>query len=129
MPENVPNVQTESPPSMAALVQGIVNDAQKLIRQEITLARTEIKKDWDDLRQAGGALAAGGVIAFLGVLFLGFMVVYLLHLTGLDLWACYLIVGGVLAAVGGALIFQGIAKLRRIELGPEKTIETIKEIV
>lgn len=126
MPESIP---TESPPSMATLVQGIVNDAQKLIRQELTLARTEIQKDWTDLKQAAAALSVGGIVAFLGVLFLGFTVVYLLALTALPLWACYLIVGGVLALVGGLLLFQGVNKLRTIQLGPEKTVESIKEII
>jgi hypothetical protein len=129
MADNIPNVQTESPPSMAALVQGIVNDAQKLIRQELVLARTEIKKDWNDLKVAGGALAVGGVIALLGVMFLGFTVVYLLNLTALPLWACYIIVGAVLTAAGGAMLAVGVSKLRSIELGPEKTIESVKEII
>src|SRR6516162_3077690 len=101
MPE--PTHQTESAPSMAALVQGIVNDAQTLIRQELTLARTEIQKDWKDLKQAGAAL---GLV--------------------LPVWASFLIVGGVLALVGGVLLFRGVHKLNTVELGPEKTIETIK---
>src|SRR5258708_29820315 len=94
-------VHAEAPPSMAALVEGIVNDAQTLIRQELTLARTEIQQDWKDLKEAGAALSVGGVIALLGSIFLCLMVVTLLNgPAGLPLWASYLIVGGVLALVG-----------------------------
>jgi hypothetical protein len=116
---------------MAALVQGIVNDAQTLIRQELTLARTEIQKDWKDLKQAGAALSIAGVIALLGGIFLCLTVVYLLYeAAGIPyLWVCYLIVGGLLALVGGGLLLRGIQKINTIKLGPEKTIESIKEII
>jgi CHASE3 domain sensor protein len=131
MPEpNVQRVEPEAPPSMTALVQGIVNDAQNLIRQELTLARTEIKKDWNDLKEAGAALSVGGALGFLGVLFLGFMVALLLYeAAGLPLWIGFLIVGGLLAIVGGAFLLQGLNKIRKVKLGPEQTIESIKEIL
>jgi len=123
-------VQTEAPPSMAALVQGIVTDAQTLIRQELALARTEIQKDWKDLKQAGAALSIGGVVALLGAIFLCLTVVYVLNgPAGLPLWACYLIVGGFLALVGAGLLLRGVQKINTIKLGPEKTIESIKEII
>ena len=50
-------------------------------------------------------------------------------MTGLPLWVCYLIVGGVLAITGTVLLVRGIQKISSIELGPEKTIETIKEML
>jgi hypothetical protein len=116
---------------MAALVQGIVNDAQTLIRQELTLARAEIKKDWKDLKEAGAALGAGGILVFLAGIFLLQMIVWLLHeAVGIEqLWVCYLIVGGVLGIVAALLLVRGVKKLGTIELGPEKTIESIKEII
>jgi hypothetical protein len=124
-------VHTDSPPTMTALVQGIVNDAQQLIRQELTLARAEIKKDWKDLKEAGAALSVGGVLSLLGGIFMLLMVVFLLHEAGgiERMWVCYLIVGGVVGIVGSVLLIRGVKKLNSIELGPEKTIESIKEII
>ena len=43
---------SESPPSLTALVGGIVNDLQQLIRQELQLARTEVKQEVDKVRTA-----------------------------------------------------------------------------
>ena len=57
------NVQTDGPPNMAALVGGIITDAQQLIRQEITLARSELQQEWDKTKAAAVSLATGGVIA------------------------------------------------------------------
>ncbi len=116
---------------MAALVQGIVSDAQTLIRQELTLARTEIKKDWNDIKEAGLAMGAGAVLAFLGGIFLCLMVVFLLgpDVAGLPYWLASLIVGGLLTVVGGAFLGMGVAKLKKIEPGPEQTIQSIKEIL
>ena len=39
-------IPTESPPGMASLLGGIVSDVQALLRQQITLAKTEIIGEW-----------------------------------------------------------------------------------
>jgi Flp pilus assembly protein TadB len=128
MAENLPT--TESPPSMTELVQGIIADTQNLIRQEITLARTEIQKDWKDLQQAGMSLGVGGALALLGGGLLALFVVSLLHeVLTLPWWVSFLIVGAVLAVTGGVFLAMGIQKMKQVEIGPEQTIQTIKEII
>jgi hypothetical protein len=124
MPENV---QSEAP-SMASLVGGIITDAQRLVRQEVALARREMQVELDKAKGASVALGLGAGCAMLGTLFLGFTVVYLLNLA-LPLWASFLIVGGVLAIAGAILLFAGIQQVRQISLVPPQTAETLQENV
>jgi hypothetical protein len=126
------NVQSETPPNMTGLMAGIITDAQKLIRQEVNLARSELYEEWNKLKTASMALAVGAGVAFVGVLLLTFMVVYLLNWADpahIPLWIGFLIVGGVLAALGGALLYRGISKAGEIQVPPPQTTDALKEII
>jgi hypothetical protein len=124
MPENV---QTEAP-SMASLVGGIIQDAERLVRQEIALARREMQVELDKAKEAGAALAVGLGLALLAAICLTFTVVYALHEgLALPLWASFLIVGGVLAIVGGILVVAAREKVRQISLVPPQTAQTLQE--
>jgi hypothetical protein len=58
------------------------------------------------------------------------MLVHLLQaLTALPLWACYGIVGGLLAAGGIGLLVLGTQTLAQLHLVPQDTVETMKENV
>ena len=114
---------------MTGLVTGIINDAQELIKQQLALARHEIKEDFRKTKEAALSLALGGTIALLGGLLLGFMLVYLLALTDLPLWACYGIVGGLLAVVGGVLVYMGKKELDSFNPLPEESAQALKENV
>jgi uncharacterized protein (DUF983 family) len=124
MPENV---QSDAP-SMASLVGGIIQDAERLVRQEIALARREMQVELDKAKEAGAALAVGLGCALLGAICLTFTVVYALNLV-LPLWASFLIVGGALAVVGGILLAAAREKVRGISLVPPQTAETLQENV
>jgi hypothetical protein len=43
------------------------------------------------------------------------------------IWASALLVGLIVAAIGGYLIWQGLQNLKREDLTPRETVETIKE--
>jgi Putative Actinobacterial Holin-X, holin superfamily III len=126
MPENV---QSDAP-SMASLVGGIISDATRLVRQEIALARREMQAEFDKAKVAGVSLAAGAGLTMFGAVFLGLMVVFLLHeVGGLPLWASFLIVGGVVVIAGAILLYAGIQQFRKVSLVPPQTAETLQENV
>jgi len=113
---------------MASLVTGIIDDAQKLIRQEIELARREISQEWDKAKTAAVSFAVGFLVALLSGVMLCLMFVYLLHeLGGLHLWLSYLIVGGVLGVIGGGLFLLGKSRADEVNVIPPQTAETLKE--
>lgn len=125
MPENV----QQDAPSMSSLVGGIIHDAERLIRQEVLLARREMQVEVDKAKSGGASLMAGMGMTMLGAVFLCLMVVFLLNLAGLPMWACCLIVGGTLAIVGGVMLYAGAYQLSKISLIPPQTAETIQENV
>jgi Putative Actinobacterial Holin-X, holin superfamily III len=117
-------------PSLAQLLTGIVNDAKALVRHELALATYEIREDLRKTKRAALSLGIGIGLAALGGLLLILMLVHLLHaLAGLPLWACYGIVGGLLAVSGGVMVFIGKNTIARIDVVPPYTVETMKENV
>ena len=130
------DVLTNRDQNVSTLVGGIIEDAQRLIRQEITLARSELQQEWVKTKEAVGAIAAGGLVAFVAVFLLAFGLVYLLHWAtgGVDtaavpLWTWFLIVGAVLAFIGGSLIYFGISKAHEVHIPPPQTTQSLKEII
>jgi hypothetical protein len=127
MPEQL---QTEVSPSMTSLVEGIIADAQRLIRQELTLARSEIQEEWNKTKMAAAALGVGIVVVSLGGIFLCLMLVFLLQwLTELPLWGCFGIVGGLFTLLGAIMIYAGKNQAESIHFVPQQTVETMKENV
>jgi len=105
---------TGTSPSITGLVSGIVNDAQELIKQQMTLFRHELQVDIRKTKEGVLSLGIGLGVAALGGLMLVFMLVHLLQSLApeLPLWGCYGIVGGMLIAVGGILCYAGKKDLR-----------------
>jgi uncharacterized membrane protein YqjE len=116
-------------PSLTSLVSGIVHDVQQLVRQEIALARTEVKQEWEKAKTAAGALMAGMVLLAVGGVLLCFMLVYLINFFGVPLWGCFGIVGGVLALFGLILAGVGYSQASRVNVIPPQTAQTLKENV
>jgi len=129
-------VPTTSEPGFAHLVRGIVNDIGDLVKQQMQFARAEIKEDLRKSKEACMLLALGAGSAFAGVLFLGLMLVYLLHWltapansdpSSLPLWGCYAVVAGLFTITGVGLI-TAAQRLFASSL-PEQTVQTAKENV
>jgi hypothetical protein len=131
-------VHAPSEPGLSTLVKGIVDDIGDLIKQQIDFARTEVTTDLRKTKEAASALAIGAGVAALGGVFLGFMLVYLLHWltapagadqSSLPLWSCYAIIGALLLSCGAALILAGKKKLNSFSPLPDETVKTMKENV
>jgi membrane protein implicated in regulation of membrane protease activity len=117
-------------PSLAELLTGLMHDAMALLRQEVALAKHELRAELRNIILAVMCLGIGAGMAAIGGLLLILMLVHLLHaLTPLPLWACYGIVGGLFAVVGVVLLVLGKQKLARMHLVPQDTVETMKENV
>lgn len=116
--------------SVGTLVSSIVADVQDLARQEIALARTEIKEEINTAKDAGIKLGiAGGVLAIGGLFLLITLALGLADLLNWPSWAGFAIVGVVLSVIGGVLFMSGQKSAKEVKPMPEKTIETMKENV
>jgi Flp pilus assembly protein TadB len=121
----------DSPTSMTQLVGGIVADLQTLMRQELQLAKTEFRQEWDKTKTAAGSMAVGaGLLTVAGFLFC-FAIVYLLSALApsLPLWACFGIVAVALGLIGGILVAAGRSKASEIHVVPPQTAATMRENV
>jgi hypothetical protein len=100
------------------------------VRHELVLATDEIREDLRKTKTAMLSLGIGMGVAALSGLLLILMLPHVLNaLAGLPLWACYGIVGGLLAISGGVLLLIGTNIIARIDGVPPHTVETLKENV
>lgn len=111
------------------LLKQLANETATLVRQELDLAKTEMREKAGKAGPGFGMWGAAGATALLSA---GALTAFLiLALDGvMPNWLAALIVGLVYAAVAGVLYVTG--KHRVEEAGspvPEKTIETVKEDV
>jgi hypothetical protein len=116
--------------TITGLVSGILRDGEELIKQQVALARAEIKADFQRGVRAATLLGVGVLALVPAVLLLAHMFVYLLHEQGgLSRWASYGIVGGAFALLGAVLVAVGVQRFRSINPMPDQTVEAIKENV
>jgi len=114
--------------SLGELLAELTQEMVTLVRQEITLARVEMTAKVSHIGQQVGLLAVGGMLAYSGLLAIIAAVIILLAQVGVPYWLSALIVGVVVAAVGGVLVKKGLDALKGEDLVPRQTLETLKEI-
>ena len=128
MPDNTP---ADAPPSLATLLGGVIEDTQRLIRQEVTLARRELQDEWTKTKE-GGMLLGGALALFclVGVLF-SFTLVEVLHHFVLPnhLWACFAIVTALFGVSGAILFLTARAKLDQVHLVPPQSAASLRQDV
>jgi len=120
----VPQVRPER--SLAELFGELTREINTLIRQELALFKTEIGKKAADVGKNVGMLVAGGAVAYAGLLALLAAVILLLA-QAMPAWVAALIVGLVVAGGGGFLVYNGLEALKKEDLTPRETVETLKE--
>lgn len=127
MPEN-PDIRTEQP-SVATLVGGIIDDTQSLIRQEMALARRELQEEWNKTKAAAAMFFGAAFVCGLAAILLCFCIVYAIAVGLPYLWACFLIVGGALAIIGGFLMVAGVNQLNQVHVVPPQTSDSVRRDV
>jgi MFS family permease len=111
------------------LMRQLAQETSTLVRQELDLAKAEVREKG---RKAGFGVGMVGAAGVLGLLALGALTAFfILALDGaLPNWAAALIVAAVYGAIAGVLYLQGRAKVQ--EAGPpvpDQTVESVKEDV
>ncbi|HZT75308.1 MAG TPA: phage holin family protein [Vicinamibacterales bacterium] len=117
----------ENQESTTSLLGRVIDDARELFREEVALARAEIREEASAWLSAGGAIAGGAVVLGVGVCFLlVFVALGAAALFHWPNWAGFLLVGGILAIAGGIALMAGRLRAHRILTLP-KTTESVKE--
>ena len=112
--------------SIGELFAELAQESATLVRQEVQLAKTEMSRKASRVGKDVGFLAAGGAVAYAGLLAILAGVIFLLGLA-VPLWLSALLVGIVVAIVGYFLVKKGLDALKQEDLAPQETINTLKE--
>jgi hypothetical protein len=118
--------QSKDERSLGELFGDLARDTATLVSQEVTLAKTEMTAKATRVGKDIGFLAVGGMIAYAGLLAIIAGVILLLDEI-VPLWVSALIVGVVVAGIGYVLVQRGLTALKREDLTPRQTIESLKE--
>ena len=112
--------------SLGDLIGEITSDLSRLVRDEIDLAKAEIKQEAGKAGRASGMLAGAGYAGHLVLVLASLTLVLALGNVMDPAWAA-LIVTVLWAVVGAVLYSTGRKRLRDVRLRPEQTMETLKE--
>jgi hypothetical protein len=112
--------------SVGELIGNISNDLSTLFRQEVELAKAEVKQEASKAGKAAGMLGAAGYAGHLTLVLLSFALVFALGNVMDYGWAA-LIVGAIWGIVAAVLFVNGRKKLKTVDPVPHRTVDTIKE--
>ena len=112
--------------SLGELFSELAQETTTLVRHEVNLAKTEMTEKASRAGKDVGFLAAGGAVAYAGLLAIIAGVIFLLNAV-MPLWVAALLVGLVVAVVGYFLVRRGLDALKREDFAPRQTMETLKE--
>lgn len=121
--------------SIADLLRELREETVTLAKQEVALAKAEMKEKTGKLGRNAAYFGVGGLIAYAGLIFLLFAGMRLLTLglvrAGINsetaLWLSPAILGLVVILIGTALIMKAKKAMSSESLVPKKTIQSLKE--
>ncbi len=112
--------------SVGQLISEISDDLSHLFRQEVELAKAEVRQEARKAGKAAGMLGGAGFAGYMVALLVTLAVVAALSNVMDPGWAA-LIVAVVWAVVGIVLYATGRQRLRTVSPVPRQTVETLKE--
>jgi hypothetical protein len=113
--------------SLGQLVGDVTRDLSTLMRQELALARAELKQEASKTAKGAGALGGAAFAGSMTVLFLSIALWWgLSHVVGHS-WSALIVavIWGIVAAVLAAV---GRRRFREVNPTPERTVDTLKNV-
>jgi Putative Actinobacterial Holin-X, holin superfamily III len=112
--------------TVAALLADLANQISALVRQEAALFKAELIEKLGVIGRGVGAIAVGALIALSG--WFALVAAAILGLaTVLAPWLAALIVGVILIAIGGVLLYFGKSRLDADALAMRRTLGSLRE--
>jgi hypothetical protein len=112
--------------SLGQLVGDLTQDLSRLMRQELELAKAELREEASKAGKAAGMLGAAGFAGYMTAVLLSFALAFgLANVVGLG-WATLIV--AVLWGIAGAVLYSaGRSRMKTVSPKPERTLETLKE--
>lgn len=114
--------------SVGELVSGVAADMSTLMRQELELAKAEVKAEAAKAGKGAGMLGGAALGGYFALLFASVALMYLINLAIPLGWAA-LVVAVLWAVIAAVLAVQGRTTLKNVSPAPTQTAETLKEDV
>ncbi|WP_244931837.1 phage holin family protein [Nocardioides sp. W7] len=112
--------------SLGEIVGDVATDLSTLIKQEMDLAKVELKEEVAKAGKGAGLLGGAGLSAYMVLLFLSLTIVFALD-EALPLWAAALIVTALWGIAAAVLAMTGRTALKKSNPQLPKTQQTLKE--
>jgi Putative Actinobacterial Holin-X, holin superfamily III len=128
-PSTVPGMtgQDISNTSVGEMIGQVAQDLSLLMRQELDLAKAEVKHEITKGAKAAGLLGGAGFAGYMVLLF-GSIAAWWGLANVMDQGWAALIVTGIWAVVGALLFAVGRGRMKQVNPKPELTVETVKEL-
>jgi hypothetical protein len=125
---------TSQPNSIPSLLRDLRDEATTLVRQQVALAKVELKENVSKVGAHLASIAVGGVVTLMGAIVLliglGQLLGVGLEAAGLSAqtaqWLGPVIVGVVVAVIGGGMLAKAKKALAHDSVVPRQTIESLK---
>lgn len=114
-------------PQLGDLFRQLAQDSATLVRQEMALAKVELRENVKSVARDTAKIAVGAVVAAVGALVLVLFLVLLLGDALGKYWLGALIVGVLFVAIGGFLAMGAMKRLKKDSITPDQTLQTLKE--
>jgi hypothetical protein len=113
---------------LSELIGDLTRQLSALMRHEVRLASHEMEQKAAGIGRNVGFVAAGGAVAYAGLLAIIAAVIILLAQV-IPWWLSALVVGVIVAGIGYLVIQKGLRALKAESLAPRATMESLKEDV
>ena len=120
------DVPSKDDPTLGKMVADASRDISSLVRQEIALAKSELRISVKAGGFGIGLFAGAAFIGVLAIIMLSVAIAYFIHMTGLDLAWCFLIVFVLYVLLAALLAFVGTKKVKQVR-APERAIHQAQE--
>lgn len=114
--------------SVGQLLSDVSRDFSTLMRQEVALAKAEVKEEVTKAAKGAGMLGGAGYAGHMLVLFLSFAAWWGLAAATNHIGLSALIVAVIWGVIAATLFVVGRSTLKKVNPKPERTVETMGEI-
>jgi len=120
--------QPDAQDPLAELLRTATSDMSTLFRQELQLAKLELKEDGRKAGKVAGMFGAAAVTGHLALIFVSLALAWLLD-QFIPRALAFLIVGVIYAIVAAVLFMRGKEQAKQLAPPAQQTVETLKEDV
>lgn len=113
--------------SVGELLSEVTTDLTTLMRQELDLAKAEIKQEVTSAGKAAGMLGGAGFAGYMVALFLSIALWWALA-NGMDEGWAALVVAAIWGVIAAVLAVAGRSRMRKVNPKPERTVETLQQV-